>query len=170
MKKLYLSFFLIIAFTFYVVLSRGSGSNTYINPPAVVGNNSPAAIGDENSVSKATTAPKSNPTAATKTVPVPVAAQGTFKDGEYAGKVADAYYGNIQVKAIVSGGKLTDVQFLDYPSDRSTSLRISNESMPILKQEAIQAQSAKVNIVSGATQTSNAFVESLDSALAQARI
>lgn len=92
----------------------------------------------------------------------------TYRDGEYTGDVADAYYGNIQVKLVISGGKILDVQFLQYPNDRGNSIEINTQAMPYLKQEAIQAQSDQVEIVSGATQTSLAFRESLKSALARA--
>ena len=93
----------------------------------------------------------------------------SYKDGTYTGSVADAYYGNVEVQASVSGGKLTGVNFLQYPSDRSTSRSINSQAMPYLKQEAIAAQSAQVDIISGATLTSHAFVQSLTSALAQAQ-
>ena len=92
-----------------------------------------------------------------------------YKDGSYTGNSTDAFYGNIQVQAIISGGKITDVQFLQYPSDRSRSVAINTFAMPNLKQEAIQAQSANVDIVSGATDSSNAFIESLSSALSKAK-
>lgn len=91
-----------------------------------------------------------------------------YKDGEFTGIVADAYYGPMQVKAIISGGKITDVLFLQYPNDRRTSIEINSQAMPYLKQEAIQSQSAKVDIVSGATQSSNGFRETLQSALNKA--
>lgn len=92
-----------------------------------------------------------------------------YINGAYTGSVADAYYGNLQVSAVIQGGKLVDVQFLQHPSDRSQSQRINGRADPILAQEAIQAQSANVNIVSGATASSQAFQESLASALAQAK-
>lgn len=104
-------------------------------------------------------------------VPVPVPAPapaGQYKNGTYTGVAADAYYGTIQVEAIIQNGALADIQFLQYPSDRSTSVRINSRAMPILKQEAISAQSANVNIVSGATDSSQAFQQSLASALSQA--
>lgn len=97
-----------------------------------------------------------------------MAGQGQYKDGTYTGDVVDAFYGNVQVKAIVVGGKLTDVQFLDYPQDRHTSVEINTQAMPQLKSEAITAQSANVDIVSGATQTSRGFIQSLQSALQKA--
>jgi len=93
----------------------------------------------------------------------------TYKDGNYTGSTADAYYGYIQVRAIISGGKITDIQFLQHPNDRGTSVEINNYAMPILKQQAIQVQSAQVDGVSGASDTSQAFIQSLDDALQQAK-
>ena len=98
------------------------------------------------------------------------ATAGKYKNGTYTGSVVDAFYGNMQVAAVIQGGKLVDVQFLQYPSDQGTSREINSQSNPMLKQEAISAQSANVNIVSGATQSSEAFRQSLASALSQATI
>lgn len=94
---------------------------------------------------------------------------GQYKDGSYTGSVADAYYGLIQVQAIIQGGQINDVQFLSYPNDRQNSIRINTYAMPILKSEAIQAQNANVDIVSGATLSSQAFQQSLASALVKAK-
>src|SRR6476620_8591270 len=52
-----------------------------------------------------------------------------YKDGEYTGKVADAFYGNLQVKAVIQGGKIIDVAFLQYPDDRQTSIEINKQAM-----------------------------------------
>lgn len=95
--------------------------------------------------------------------------RGLYVDGSYTGNPADAYYGTVQVKAIISGGRIADVQFLQYPGDRSTSRYINGQAMPLLIQEAISVQSAQVDGVSGATATSGAFIESLTSALAKAK-
>jgi len=91
-----------------------------------------------------------------------------YKDGTYTGSVADAYYGNVQVSTTVSGGKITGVKFLQYPDTHSTSVMINQQAMPYLQQETIQSQSANVQIISGATFTSQAFQQSLTSALSQA--
>ncbi len=93
----------------------------------------------------------------------------SYKDGTYTGSLANAYYGDVQVQATIAGGKITGVNFLQYPSDRSTSRSINGQAMPYLQQEAIVAQSGQVNIVSGATDTSQAFIQSLTSALTQAQ-
>ncbi|HEY4503481.1 MAG TPA: FMN-binding protein [Candidatus Paceibacterota bacterium] len=94
---------------------------------------------------------------------------GTFKNGEYTGNRADAYYGYIQVTAVIKNNKLADVAFLEFPNDTDNSVAISAYAMPILKTEAIRAQSAEVDIVSGATDSSKAFRESLADALLQAK-
>ncbi len=120
------------------------------------------------------------PTASSAPTPSPIAAvtapvvtvnkpRGMYTDGTYTGTQEDAYYGMVQVQVAVTGGKLSDVNFLQYPTDRRTSQNISSRAMPILKQEAIVAQSARVDTVSGATEISNAFVRSLGSALSQAK-
>lgn len=93
---------------------------------------------------------------------------GTYKDGTYTGNPVDAFYGNIQVAATIKDGKISDIQFLQYPNDRRNSIEINTQAIPILKSEAIQAQNTSVDIVSGATDTSRAFIESLKSVLAQA--
>jgi uncharacterized protein with FMN-binding domain len=92
-----------------------------------------------------------------------------YKDGSYTGSVADAQWGVIQVNAVISGGKISDVQFLQYPNERERSVEINGYADPQLTQEAIQAQSAQVDIVTGATDTSEAFMQSLNDALTQAQ-
>ncbi len=92
----------------------------------------------------------------------------SYKDGTYTGSVADAYYGSVQVSVSIASGKITDVTFLQYPNSHQTSVIINQQAMPYLKQEAIQAQSSTVQVISGATFTSQAFQQSLGAALSQA--
>ncbi|MDR3472756.1 MAG: FMN-binding protein [Devosia sp.] len=93
---------------------------------------------------------------------------GQFRDGTYKGSSANAYYGRVQVSAVVSGGQLVSINVLQYPNDRRTSRYINGQALPRLEQEAIQAQSARVDTVSGATLTSNAYRQSLAAALSAA--
>jgi uncharacterized protein with FMN-binding domain len=97
-----------------------------------------------------------------------VTANGSYADGTYTGPVTDAYYGPMRIQAIVQGGRLVAIKVLEYPSDRRTSVAINRQALPMLRDEVIAAQSARVDIVSGATLTSRAFIESLDAALGQA--
>lgn len=132
----------------------------------------------QNIPTPATTTPAPSPTPtptpapAPVTIPTPVVPKkpsGIYKDGTYTGNSIDAYYGNIQVAAVIQNGKLSDVQILDYPRDRQTSQNINGQALPMLISEAIQAQSANINEISGASETSPAFKQSLASALAQAK-
>ena len=93
---------------------------------------------------------------------------GRYANGSYTGDSADAYYGMVQVRAVVRGGRIADVQFLQHPGAHENSIFINTRAMPLLVQEAIQIQDAQVDGVSGATFTSEAFRQSLASALTQA--
>lgn len=93
---------------------------------------------------------------------------GGYKDGTYTGPEVDAFYGLVKVQTVIRNGKIASVQFLEYPSDRRTSQRINSIAMPYLQQEAIQAQNANVDIITGATLTSQGFMMSLQGALSQA--
>ena len=95
--------------------------------------------------------------------------RGQYKDGSYTGSVQDAFYGNIQVQAVISSGKISNVNFLQFPNDNRTSQYINSQADPMLAQEAIQKQSANVDIVSGASASSQAFQASLADALSQAK-
>lgn len=91
-----------------------------------------------------------------------------YKDGVYQGSIEDVFYGNVEVEAIIAGGALANVKFLQYPDNRDNSIKINDRAMPILKSEAIKNQTGDVDIVSGATQTSKGFIKSLGNALVQA--
>lgn len=121
---------------------------------------------------KATTSTAATNSTSTTTNPSTAAqahtTTGAYKDGSYTGSTADAYYGNVQVRVTVQGGEIAAVSFLQYPHTHDTSVFINQQAMPILQQEAIKVQSAHVDVVSGATYTSQAFIESLSNALSQA--
>lgn len=164
MKKILLSVIVMGAFGAYAVYQQTHIANTI---PAVV-----TQISQTSSPTPQPTTATPGSTTAVATTPTPaatVASSGQYKDGTYTGPVTNAFYGNIQVAVTISGGKITDVNFLQYPHDRGTSVQINSQAMPQLKSEAIAAQSANVDVVSGATQSSQAFQQSLAAALAQAK-
>jgi uncharacterized protein with FMN-binding domain len=84
------------------------------------------------------------------------------------GPVVDTQYGPVQVRVTLQGGRIVDVAALQLPSDRSRSAEISNYAAPVLHDEILQAQSAKVDVVSGATYTSQGYIQSLQAALDRA--
>jgi uncharacterized protein with FMN-binding domain len=95
---------------------------------------------------------------------------GRYKDGSYTGNAADTPYGTVQIAVTISGGKISDVKFLQMPSDEERSRQITQQAEPMLKQVAIDAQSSQIDFVSGATSTSYGYQESLQKALDQAKL
>jgi hypothetical protein len=85
------------------------------------------------------------------------------------GPVVPTRYGDVQVRVILDGNRIVDVQALNLPNDRARSVRISEEAGPLLRQEVLQAQSANIDLVSGASYTSQGYADSLQGALDQAR-
>jgi uncharacterized protein with FMN-binding domain len=164
-NKFFLSGFVVFAFIAYVINQRFTRPDSALNPaPANSGIVTPQVL----SSSGANSSLPAQPTLASQSS-VSASNQGTYKDGTYTGPQVDAYYGIVEVQVTIQNGKMSDVQFLQYPSDRRTSVQINTIAMPYLQQEAIQAQSAYVNIISGATFTSEGFATSLNAALNSAK-
>ncbi|MBX4197500.1 FMN-binding protein [Candidatus Saccharibacteria bacterium] len=93
---------------------------------------------------------------------------GTYKDGTYTGNNEQTAYGPVQIQVVVSGGRIVDVKFVTMPDELGHTQEVSNESAPLLKQSTLAKQSANIDFVSGATQTSEGYKLSLQSALDQA--
>jgi uncharacterized protein with FMN-binding domain len=94
-----------------------------------------------------------------------------FYDGQYYGDAVSAgRWGTMQVVAVIEDGKLVDILIADYPRSTYESDIITRNALPTLISEAIEAQDADVDFVSRATDSSRAFVRSLESALLDAAI
>ena len=165
MKRILISFGTVVAIAFYALFVANPNTTPVVPNIALNGQNNAPTGGTTDAAT--TTPTPNNPAKPSQRSKKQIA--GMFKDGTYTGPVADAFYGPLQVAAVIQDGKLVDVKALQYPSDRQTSNDISLRSLPILTQEAISTQSANVDIVSGATQISEAFQQSLGAALAMAK-
>ena len=88
-----------------------------------------------------------------------------LKDGSFLGGTYDAYYGLVQVQATVQGGQVVSVKAVKFPNHSGTSRSINRQALPYLLQEVVAKQSARIDIVSGATLTSRAYISSLRDAL-----
>ena len=84
------------------------------------------------------------------------------------GDVAQTQWGPVQVQIVVDSGTITQVSVLQYPSGNGQDAQINGYALPILVDETVQAQSAEIDMVSGATVTSVGYLQSLQSALDQA--
>lgn len=118
-----------------------------------------------------TTAVPNVVTTPTTTAPAPVTSPTTFPaQRTVIGDDFPNQYGDVQVQIVVRGKQLVDVQPLQLPSSHQRSQEISQQAAPLLQQEALQAQSAQIDLLSGATFTSESYAESLQSALDRAGI
>ncbi len=93
---------------------------------------------------------------------------GSSTTGTYTGPVAETPYGPVQVAVAEERGKIVDVKALQLPTEHALSHEISEQVAPMLRSEALQAQSAELHVVSGATYTSEGYASSLQAALRQA--
>ncbi len=184
-RKFCVSAFVIFSFAAYVIHERTTNVGTRSDTVPFTGIISPTSPANSNagqppvvvitqvpssSVNNIRQSPAATRTAPATVTPKPAAIAGSqYHDGTYTGSLANAHFGWVQVQTTIQNGQIANVQFLQYPSDRRTSQRINQYAAPLLTQEAIQAQSANVNIISGATLTSRAFTESLQSALSNAK-
>ena len=93
----------------------------------------------------------------------------TLTNGTYAGATSTNKWGGVQVKVTVAGGKITNVTTLKTPAGHRKSVAINSRAVPVLKAEALAAQSASIDNVSGATYTTDSYKISLQSAIDQAK-
>ena len=139
------------------------------NPKGIDTSNMAIPSTDTASLAKSTTA--SEPTAQsstevasnTQTITPTPAQSNSAATGTFTGKTIQTHWGPVQLSASVSSGQITAIEALQYPSTDGRSLQISRYSIPVLTQQALSAQSANIQGVSGATFTSNGYKQSLQS-------
>jgi uncharacterized protein with FMN-binding domain len=86
------------------------------------------------------------------------------------GSVANTQWGPVQVQLTISGGKITKVDVLQYPNGNPRDAEINDRALPILIKETVDQQSAQIDMVSGATVTSDGYLQSLQSAVDRANL
>lgn len=145
-----------------VILGVGAGLGTAAQHTALV--SLPGSGGSTGSG----TATSGGSTSGTTTGGTATGTGSSAADGTYTGDSVPTRFGNVQVQVTVSGGQITDVTPLHLTDRDGRSVQISNRAAPILREEVLSAQSANVRMVSGATYTSEGYLNSLQSALDQA--
>ncbi len=121
----------------------------------------------------AATGPATDPTGTTATpepaTPTPSAARSPGA-GIFTGSATPTRWGPVQVQVTVSNGRISKVTVLEHPQGNPRDEEINSYALPILTSETIAAQSAQIDHVSGATDTSDGYLASLQSALDQAHL
>jgi uncharacterized protein with FMN-binding domain len=129
--------------------------------------NSPA----EASAAQTTINQTTTPTTSASPTPTTSSSTSTSTAAKtYTGSVASTRWGNVQVTITVTNGKITDVAVPVYPSGNGKDQEINAYALPVLRQETLAAQNASIDTVSGATVTSDGYLESLQSALDAAHL
>jgi uncharacterized protein with FMN-binding domain len=95
---------------------------------------------------------------------------GSTASKTYDGDTVQTRWGPVQVRITVVGGKITASEAVVYPNGNREDEQINSFALPVLNQEVVSAQSANIDMVSGATVTSEGYLTSLQSAIDQAHL
>jgi uncharacterized protein with FMN-binding domain len=162
-----LALVLIFAFKTPDVAPIAGGRNTALVQPAA--SSAPAGTTGSAAVPASAASPAASSTPRAGTAAPATGSGGTaLANGTVTGSLVQTRFGPVQVQVTIAGGKITDVTALQLPFDRQRSSQISGIVEPMLRSEALTAQSAQIDLISGATYTSDAYAQSLQSALDQA--
>jgi uncharacterized protein with FMN-binding domain len=93
---------------------------------------------------------------------------GRAWSGTVTGPVVHVKWGDVQVRATIAEGRISAVDVLRTPDENARDLQVNARAVPVLVRETLEAQSTRIDMVSGATYTSNGYVESLQAALDRA--
>lgn len=126
---------------------------------------------DEGATSSSTTqAPNatSSPSSPSSSPSTTTTASSGLNSGTFTGQEAETPYGPVQVQVVISDGTISSADAVVYPDGGGRDQQINSYAIPILNSETVAAQSDQIDMVSGATYTSNGYLTSLQSALDQA--
>ena len=151
--------------TIVVLLFGYHTSTNKTSAAAVTSSASSPATTSSSEPSSSSSSPSSSPSSSSST-----SSSNSTKTKTYTGSVAQTRWGPVQVQITVQGGKITKVTVLQQPNGNHKDAEINSYALPILVQDTLNAQSAQIDMVSGATVTSDGYLTSLQSALDQAGI
>ena len=148
---------LVLLFSYHTS-TAGSGTTlaagTSVQAPAAAGSGTDGSTGTSDSGTSDSTASGSGSTSA----------------ATYDGDTVQTRWGPVQVRISVQNGKITASEAIVYPNGNREDQQINSFALPVLGQEAVQQQSADIDMVSGATVTSEGYLSSLQSAIDQAHL
>jgi uncharacterized protein with FMN-binding domain len=150
-----------------VALSGATPGSTATSAPGSAPGSAPAPQNGDDQ-----TAQSPAPTPTTSSKPVPSAASGTKTVTGAAVPASEGgrrMFGMVAVRLTIVNGKITAATAVSYPNNDRHSAQISSFAIPVLNSEVLAAQGGQIDAVSGATITSNAYAQSLQSALDQAK-
>ncbi|WP_030440567.1 FMN-binding protein [Actinoplanes subtropicus] len=158
---------LVLLFSYRTSTNSAVGTAVAATAPATQPTTTGATPTPSASSSSAATKSSSSPKS---TAPASPTATKTSSTKTYPGSTASTRWGDVQVTITVTNGKITDVQVPVYPNGNGRDQEINAYALPILTQETLQAQGANIDTVSGATVTSDGYLQSLQAALDAAHL
>ena len=156
MKRVVLAIVSTVASLVMLLSFKTHSTSAVATPPAAVSGTSTtsgSSSGTSSAAPSATPSSTSSASTAAKT---------------YTGSSVDTRYGPVQVQVTVRSGRITTVTAINYPDNDPRDAQINSYAIPALGNEATSANSANIDMISGATYTSQGYISSLQSALDQA--
>jgi uncharacterized protein with FMN-binding domain len=167
---------LVLLFSYHTS-TAGSGTTlaagTSVQAPAAAGSSDGSSSSDSGTTSSGTT---DSGTTDSSTSSSGTSSSGSTSSGNsssaktYDGDSVQTRWGPVQVRITVQNGKITASEAIVYPDGNREDQQINSFALPVLSQEAVQQQSANIDMVSGATVTSQGYLSSLQSAIDQAHL
>jgi uncharacterized protein with FMN-binding domain len=145
-----------------MLFSYRTSTNSGAAPPRAAG---PGTTASATGPAGATAAPGGSAGAPSASAGTGTTSSGTAASGTYTGAAAQTYWGTVQVQITVQNGRITAAQAVQYPQNNPRDVEINAYAVPQLDQEAVQSQSGSIDAVSGATVTSDGYIQSLQSAI-----
>jgi uncharacterized protein with FMN-binding domain len=152
---------LLMLFSYHTSLA-GTGSVT--TAPALGARTTPAPTGTGRSTTGGST------TGGSSTGGSSTGGSSTGSSRNVTGRVAQTQWGPVQVRLTVTAGKITAAEAVQYPNGNGRDQQINSYALPVLGREVLAAQSGDIDLVSGATVTSDGYVTSLQSAIDKAHL
>jgi uncharacterized protein with FMN-binding domain len=152
---------LLMLFSYHTSLA-GAGSVT--TAPALGARTTPAPTGTGRSTTGGST------TGGSSTGGSSTGGSSTGSSRNVTGRVAQTRWGPVQVRLTVTAGKITAAEAVQYPNGNGRDQQINSYALPVLGREVLAAQSGDIDLVSGATVTSDGYVTSLQSAIDKAHL
>ncbi|MBV9292863.1 MAG: FMN-binding protein [Frankiales bacterium] len=169
MKRAALAIVSTVASLVLLLSFKTHSQSAAVTPPAAVstasGGTSAGSVSNPSTAARSKTSRKAKSTSASAR-----AKTSTVTSHTYVGNAADTRYGPVQVAVTVRSGKVTAVKAVDYPTSDPRDAQINTYAIPQLDSEATAAGSASIDMVSGATFTSEGYLQSLQSALDKAGV
>jgi uncharacterized protein with FMN-binding domain len=140
----------------------GIGEQVTASDTSVHAATSAATAGTSGATSTPTPSASASPSPSATATPAPGQAAATKT---VTGSAIDTRYGAVQVKLTFTGNTITAVDTVQAPNGNGRDQEINQQALPILQQEVLSSQSANIDTVSGATYTSEGYIQSVQSAI-----